>query len=471
MKSLKILKESYFVVTPIDDPTFSILIGIFSLTASNTTFRLLQKRNVKWQLKLTGNSFFYRHLHTFFFPHPQFEELIFANTFGQNLLRFLYAIFTLLVLAYSGLLHWSNTSQSDLPFFAFNGVPGFLALLGLFLIFFILGDYLARIIGSHYPDMTLRIFLPLASFFLVLIFPITYLFLKLSRTFSKTIYFESLKDQSNQEARQELIDIIEESTISTSLDPHDKKLLTSVMAFKDRIAREVMVPRVDVFGLSHDTTIAEAANFLLNEGYSRTPVYKDTLDDIIGVLMYKDILSKYMEYVRTVDKKVLEAPIETLVKSVLYIPETKKISHLLQEFRKKQVHLAIIVDEYGGTEGIVTIEDILEEIVGDIADEYDEEEESLFLLLPEGGWLIDARMNIFDIKDQFDIEIPQTGDYDTIGGYIFHETGTIPGKGYIIRKPDFELEVLRSNDRRVEKLRIQAINPDNESEEFQNFSS
>lgn len=434
-----------------------LLIGLFCLTATNTTFRLLQKRNVKWQHKLTGKLFFYRHLHDFFFPNPQFEELIFANTFAQNLLRFVYAIFTLLILAHSGLLHWYASTQTEASIFAINGVIGFLVLLGLFLLFFLLGDYLARIVGSHYPELTLKFCVPLASFFMVLIFPITFIFLKLSRTFSRTIYYDSIQEVSHQEARQELLDLIEETNISANLDQHDKKLITSVMAFKDRIAREVMVPRVDVFGLDNDTTIAEAAAYLINEGYSRTPVYKDTLDNIIGVLMYKDILSKYMEYVRTGDKKILEAPIETLVKSVLYTPETKKISQLLQEFRKKQVHLAIIVDEYGGTEGIVTIEDILEEIVGEIADEYDEEEEALYLPLPEGGWLIDARMGILDIKEQFDIDIPQSGDYDTIGGYVFHETGTIPDKGFAIKKPTFELEVIRSNDRRVEKLRIKPI--------------
>ena len=172
--------------------------------------------------------------------------------------------------------------------------------------------------------------------------------------------------------------------------------------------------------------------------------------------MYKDVLAKYMEYARKGDKAVLQSPISTLVKNVIYTPETKKISQLLQDFRKQQLHLAIIVDEYGGTEGIVTIEDILEEIVGDISDEYDQEE-ALFIPLSEGGWLIDSRMSILDIEEQLGIEIPQDGDYETIGGYIFHETGTIPEKGLMILKPEFELEVIRSNDRRVEKLRIKSL--------------
>lgn len=288
---------------------------------------------------------------------------------------------------------------------------------------------------------------------MLITFPVTFIFLKISNTFSRTVYYDHLHDP----AKEELIEMIQESKMNKQLDPHDKQLIESVMAFKDRIAREVMVPRIDLFSLPANMTILEAAQTILKEGYSRIPVYQDSLDNIIGVLMYKDVIAKYLEYVtKGHDIHVLNAPIRTLMKNVLYTPETKKISHLLQEFRKKQVHLAIVVDEYGGTEGLVTIEDILEEIVGDIADEYDEAV-SEFTPLPEGGWVVDARMNILDIEEQFGISIPQSGDYDTIGGYIFHQTGTIPAKGFILKQPGFEIEVLRSDDRKVEKVRIQKL--------------
>lgn len=434
-----------------------LLISLFFLNAVNMAAHTLLKKSIKWQSRITEKLFFYKHIHKFFFSNPPVEELIFSDTFAQNLLRFIYPIITIIILSSYELILWPLSFTGGTYYFIFNGLAGIGLMLGVFFIFFLVGEYFARIVGNHYPEITLKYFAPIASLFMVIVFPITFIFIKFSHLFSRTVYYNSLQNQAMQEAKQELIDLIEETTFDTKFDPHDKKLLSSVMAFKDRIAREVMVPRVDVFGLSHDTTIEEAAAYLVNEGYSRTPVFKDTLDDVVGVLMYKDILFKYMEFVKTNDKKILEAPIETLVKNIIYTPETKKISHLLQEFRKKQVHLAIIVDEYGGTEGIVTIEDILEEIVGDIADEYDDEEEALYTSLPEGGWLVDPRMSIFDIKDHFDIEIPQSGDYDTIGGYIFHETGTIPHKGYIINQPAFKIEVIRSNDRRVEKLKIQPI--------------
>jgi putative hemolysin len=432
-----------------------LLIGLFCLTAVNTTLRHFQKRDSR-KLNLTGKLFFYRYLHLFFFRNQEFEELFFASTLAQNVVRFCYAILSLSLLVQLDLVGWIFNSATQVTNLSINWPAGLLCLICLFIVYFIIGDYLARIVGSRYPALSIRLCALIASFFMVLLFPFTFIFLKIFHTFSRTVYFNPLL-APRLEAKQEIIDIIEESNFNTHLDPHDKKLIESVMGFKDRIAREVMVPRVDVFSLAHDTTIEEAAVILLNEGYSRTPVFKHTLDNIIGVLMYKDILAKYMDFARTGDHKFLQAPIATLVKNILYTPETKKISHLLQEFRKKQVHLAIIVDEYGGTEGIITIEDILEEIVGDIADEYDDDEEALFIALPDGGWLVDARMGILDIEEQFEIEIPQDGDYDTIGGYIFHETGTIPTKGFILTKPDFELEVIRSNDRRVEKLRIKSL--------------
>lgn len=237
------------------------------------------------------------------------------------------------------------------------------------------------------------------------------------------------------------------------MEPQEKKILESVVSFQDRIAREVMVPRVDIFFLSAATTIKEATQQIQKENYSRVPVYKNSVDEIIGILLWRDLLVKYLEYVEKKDEKILEAPIESIVRPALYTPETKKISRLLQELRKKQMHLAIVVDEYGGTQGIVTIEDILEEIVGEIADEFDEEP-PLFKQLTDGGWLVDARMSINDIEEQLEVKIPQEGDYDTLGGYLFHETGTIPPKGFTIQHDDFTVKVISSTDRQVGKVEL-----------------
>lgn len=147
--------------------------------------------------------------------------------------------------------------------------------------------------------------------------------------------------------------------------------------------------------------------------------------------------------------------LDTIAKPVLYAPENKKITQLLQEFRNKQIHMAIIVDEYGGTEGIVTIEDILEELVGEIEDEYDIDDEHDFWELPGGGWVVDAKMTILDIEEELGIKIPPNPEYETIGGYVYHCAGTIPAKGWRLSHDEFDLEVLSSTERSLKKIKLQ----------------
>jgi CBS domain containing-hemolysin-like protein len=311
-------------------------------------------------------------------------------------------------------------------------------------------------LGTRQPATAIRLCAPISSIFLILSFPLSSVFLKLSQSLSRTLYYDYFQEPTAQ-AKQEIIEIIQKAKLSPEISRHDKQLIEAVLSFKERITREVMVPRVDLFSLPSSTTIRDAAKMLYDEGYSRVPVYKNSVDNIVGVLMYKEILNKYMEYAKKGnDEKILDATIESLAKPPLYTPETKKLSNLLQEFRKKQVHIAIVVDEYGGTEGIVTIEDILEEIVGDIADEYDEREE-LFKAQPDKSWIVDAKTSILEAEEQLGITIPQEADYDTIGGYLYHRAGTIPSKGFIIHHDTFELEVISSSERAVEKVRIKAI--------------
>lgn len=384
-----------------------------------------------------------------------YEGLFFAAVCAQNIARYCYVAFSVLFLMSTPLFQHEffdiQPSGYDYRLFWIT-----LSVIAFLLISFIFGEYFPRILGMRFPEKMLRFSAPVSSIFMFLAFPITFLFLKISQSFSRTIYLDHLHEPESQ-ARQEIIDIIQEAELGPGINTHDKKLIESVLSFRDRIAREVMVPRVNVFSLPADTSIKEAAKLLAAEGYSRTPVYQTTIDDITGVLMYKDILTKFREYEESGnDEKILLAPIENIQKKVLYTPETKNISNLLQEFRKKQVHLAIVVDEYGGTEGIVTIEDILEEIVGEIADEYDEEK-ALFTEQPDGSWIVDAHMSIFDVEETIGMTIPQEGEYDTVGGYVFHCAGTIPSKGFVIHQDEFELEVLDSNERVVEKVRIKPV--------------
>lgn len=437
---------------------FSILIiailltGAFALTAFSTSLRRINKTDAKKQIQSLKKLFFYRSFHRFFFPSHEYEGFFFGIISAQNIVRFGYVAVMLLTLSQTQIYVQAITSTVSVEPLSWLWLA--LSLLGVILLAFVVGDYLPRIFGNHYPATAMRVCAPIASLFLILAFPLTFIFLKIAQKLSRTIYLDTTNEAMGKD---EIIDMIQKADISSNFDIHDKKLIESVVMFKELIVREVMVPRVEMFSLPAEISIKEAARLLEGEWFSRTPVYRNTVDNIVGVLMVKDILKKFSEYEQNGrDSKILEAPIESIQKNVLHVPETKRISSLLQEFRKKQVHLAIVVDEYGGTEGIVTIEDILEEIVGDIADEYDEEEASFFAQ-SDGTWVVDARMSILDIEDELNIKIPQEGEYDTIGGYVFHTAGTIPEKGFVIHHDEFEMEILQSNNRCVEKVRIKPV--------------
>jgi CBS domain containing-hemolysin-like protein len=298
------------------------------------------------------------------------------------------------------------------------------------------GEYIARLSGALFSRSLLSLGAPIASIYLTLFLPISALPLWFAQT---------LLGKKKSTSHSGLTEMIRES----SLAPQEEMLVRSFVHFQTRVVKEIMVPRVDLFCLSLATTIREATRLLAQEGYSRVPVYQETLDQIVGVVLYKDLLKSYALPGVDLDKSV-----ETLVKPVLYAPENKKIAHLLQEFRTKQIHMAIVVDEYGGTEGIVTIEDILEELVGEIEDEYDIGADKTVWDLPGGGWVVDAKMTIIAIKEQLDIAIPESPEYETIGGYIYHAAGTIPPKGWRMFHDDFELEVLSSNERAIKKVKI-----------------
>lgn len=335
----------------------------------------------------------------------------------------------------------------------FLSTSSFFILGVILLILITIGEMVPRVLATRYPIQTLSITAPFVSLFMLATTPITFPLLKLFQLFTHSL-FTSHSGAPESAVKQELIEVIQDADLDAVIDPVDKDLIESVISFSSRIAREVMVPRVDIFALSANTLIIQAAEALIKEGFSRVPIYEGTIDNIIGILMYKDILQKYMEVVQHPSKQeILHSPIESIVKPTLYTPETKKISHLLQEFRKKQVHMAIVVDEYGGTEGIVTIEDILEEIVGEISDEYDRDD-LLFTPLANGSWIVDAKMSINDLDEELNISIPQEGEYDTVGGYIYHRTGTIPNRGFIIDHDYFTLQILKSTERGVEKVKI-----------------
>jgi CBS domain containing-hemolysin-like protein len=414
------------------------LIATFSSTVCLTTFFKLGKFKSNELLKSPDVLFpFIRSLLKPLFPHQIWENLYFFLSLSKSIGQMAYAILAFFFVIEN--THWLS------PIWNENGSE--LVITGLLIITLaMMTDFLAKIFTHAWTLLFFKASAPIASIYLILCFPITAPLLKLSKLLFKTIPL----DEKPSPEKNKIREMIKESDLHHHLDIADQKLIASLVNFKERVAKEIMVPRVDIYALPSDTTLEQAALFFASEGYSRIPLYQQSLDRIVGVVLYKDLLKHY-----TSKDLPLNTPIEKISKPVLYSPENKKITQLLQEFRNKQIHMAIIVDEYGGTEGIVTIEDILEELVGEIEDEYDIGAEHNFLEIPGGGWIVDAKMTIFTIEEKLGIKIPQNPEYETIGGYIYHYAGTIPPKGWHLSHDDFELEVISSNERSIKKIKIQ----------------
>ncbi|WP_157952539.1 hemolysin family protein [Candidatus Similichlamydia epinepheli] len=255
-----------------------------------------------------------------------------------------------------------------------------------------------------------------------------------------------------EDFRDKMRDVIHEANETGLDDPTSQTLLRGVLRYHDRIVREVMVPRVKVVAIPGSATISEALELWLDEGYTRTPIFQDSIDHIVGVLMSRDLFQSFLD--ARDDPSLLDSPVSSLGKSPFFIPETISLGKMLQEFRIRQAHLAVVVDEYGGTSGVITIEDVLEELVGDISDEYDEEEEEEIVLCSDGSYLTDAKTSLYLVEEKLEISIPRHSDYESLNGYIFFVTGIIPKAGFKICHDMFDIDIVSSNDRSVERVKI-----------------
>ncbi|GAB4424968.1 MAG: hemolysin family protein [Anaerolineae bacterium] len=238
------------------------------------------------------------------------------------------------------------------------------------------------------------------------------------------------------------------------LKEEEKEMIYSIFDLGDTSAREIMVPRIDVVAVEADMPVREALDLILEAGHSRVPVYDDNIDNIIGILYAKDLLAHWRNGGEPRMVRGLE-------REVYYVPETKPVSDLLRELQSKKVHIAIVVDEYGGTAGLVTIEDILEEIVGEIQDEYDAEE---FYMdrISDDEYIFSARLDLDDINDIMSVELP-TDESDTLGGLVYSILGRVPAVGDSVDVADLHLTVLEVEGRRIVKVKAQRIEPEEEN--------
>lgn len=262
-------------------------------------------------------------------------------------------------------------------------------------------------------------------------------------------------DEQEAEAEQiekEILGVVSEAESAGAVHERDAEMIESVIEFRDTQVGEIMTPRTEIVAVPATATLFEVKETIAHDGHSRLPVYGENIDDVKGVLYAKDILQ--------IDDDGRFDPL-AIMRKVPFVPETKKVPDLLAELRAKQVHIAIVLDEYGGTAGLVTVEDIVEEIVGEIADEFEARPPETIKRLDDRTLEVDARVHIDELNDELSIDLPDEEDYDTIGGFLFSRLGRIPTTGEEYRHGNVVLRVIEAEERKINRVRVevQAASP------------
>ncbi|TYT21138.1 HlyC/CorC family transporter [Dictyoglomus thermophilum] len=297
---------------------------------------------------------------------------------------------------------------------------------------------------EKYALRAINIFYP----FYIIFLPITRLILGFSNIFYKFMgkTQENISPFATVDEFLTLVNVGEKEGI---IEKEEKELISNVLEFTDTEVHEIMVPRIDMVCVSVDSPLKEVWKKIIEEGHSRIPVYEGSIDNIVGIVHAKDVLKALAE-------KDPNVKIKDILRDVIYVPENMKINELFNEMRKKKAHLAIVVDEYGGTAGLVTLEDVLEELVGEIEDEYDKEENK-FNFLDENTLIVDAKMNIYELNDILEetwgITLPET-EYDTLGGLILDLLNRVPSRGEQIDLGDLIIVIESVRRQRIEKVKI-----------------
>ena len=243
-----------------------------------------------------------------------------------------------------------------------------------------------------------------------------------------------------------LADVAEEEEV---IERAERALIHSIIEFGDTVVREVMVPRPDMVTVEARAAAGDAMELFMSAGFSRIPVYEQGIDDIVGILYAKDVMKALR------DPSGVEHAVRELVRTARFVPETKRVAELMPEMQKDKTHMAIVVDEYGGTAGLVTLEDLIEELVGEIVDEYDAEEAPVEPL-PDGGVRVNARMPIDEVNELLEAEFPE-GDFDTVGGLMLNLLGHVPHEGETVDIDGHQLRAEKVQGRRIGRVRISKV--------------
>ncbi len=330
---------------------------------------------------------------------------------------------------------------------ATHGVAVAIAFTLITVLHIILGELVPKAIALLHAEVVASwLAAPLIGFAWVMHYPIAVLRLS-ARSLLKLMGMKPLSEHETLHSPEEIRILVEQSGESGSLEASDARLLEGVFEFSEKSAEEVMTPRTDMTSMADELTIAAAADVVADTGRSRYPVYHESLDEIIGVVHAKDVLRALRSGAATTVKEIIRQP--------LFVPGTREVEDVLADMKRLKTHLAVVLDEYGGTAGLVTMEDLLEEIVGEIYDEHDAAEQVAHPVevngSTDGAVRVDGAMPIGDFNDRFDAKLDDA-DYTTLGGFLFGQLGRLPRPGDKLTVDRFGFEIAAMEGRRVESV-------------------
>ncbi|HEY4642566.1 MAG TPA: hemolysin family protein [Thermoanaerobaculia bacterium] len=311
----------------------------------------------------------------------------------------------------------------------------------IWLLVVIVWKFVLAFVPEDVGEMILKSLIPFSHFFYILFWPVLFpmrrVFDRLDREEEEAHEDEEVTD----EEVQAYIDVGEEEGI---LEGTEGKMIQSVVDFGDRVARELMTPRIDVLAFDATHPFDELARLFSDSKYSRIPIYEGSVDKIVGIIHIKEVFEALVKHETPAAARIARPP--------YFVSETKKVSELLREFQSEHIQVAVVVDEYGGTAGIITIEDVVEEIVGEIADEH-EEDEATIVDLGDGEYMVSGQLRVEALEDLLDAEL-EGDDYETVAGLIFTSTGRVPKVGAVVKKNGYQFVVDRADRRRIYRVRV-----------------
>ncbi len=301
---------------------------------------------------------------------------------------------------------------------------------------------------------------PLIRIIGILVWPLT-LLLRVFDPLVRKLAGVSLEDINGrlEEKQEELLSVVEEQKKEGVVDEEEQDMIESVLEFRATTVGEIMTPRIEVVGLDVNSSMSETVETIIQQGYSRYPVYEESIDKIIGMLYAKDLLLDLAHPDQA-------AGIQRHLRKAYFVPESKSLRDLLHDFQNQKVHLAVVLDEYGGTAGVITIEDILEELVGEIVDEYETPQDEINMTrIDEHTLEMDARYDVDRLNDELELNIPDDDGYETIGGFIFSKLGYIPHTGETFAHENLKFTILDAGQRKINRVRIEVKPPQPAEEE------